>query len=241
MVGIIATQLGTYFGYVFPAVGLPPLPWPLYNGILASTIADGYSAGTVLDPATGRSVIENFAVSSDAFFMGHTLHFVNGIVFALLWGVMFREDVAKWVKNNIARGLLYGVIMTIISAGLLVPYAYVPNSGYGLFLFDGPDAVEVVSRLAPRLRDRGTRALVFTDTVEQAEAAARRLQAAGCRLRTEPARRAFLGATARRTGAAPRAPGRPEHRGGRVPSRERPRTSVREPTRRAVAVDYISR
>ena len=29
--------------------------------------------------------------------------------------------------------------MTIISAGLLVPYAYVPNSGYGLFLFDGPD------------------------------------------------------------------------------------------------------
>lgn len=33
MVGIIATQLGTYFGYVFPAIGLPVLPWPLYNGI----------------------------------------------------------------------------------------------------------------------------------------------------------------------------------------------------------------
>ena len=29
--------------------------------------------------------------------------------------------------------------MTIISAGLLVPYAYVPNQGNGLFLFDGPD------------------------------------------------------------------------------------------------------
>ena len=41
--------------------------------------------------------------------------------------------------GNILKGLLYGVIMTIISAGLLVPYAYVPNSGYGLFLFDGPD------------------------------------------------------------------------------------------------------
>ena len=32
-----------------------------------------------------------------------------------------------------------GVIMTIISAGLLVPYAYVQGNGYGLFLFDGPD------------------------------------------------------------------------------------------------------
>ncbi|MFZ9016160.1 MAG: hypothetical protein ACO23O_04115 [Ilumatobacteraceae bacterium] len=29
VVGVIATQLGTYFGYVFPALGLPVLPWPL--------------------------------------------------------------------------------------------------------------------------------------------------------------------------------------------------------------------
>ncbi|HEY5662511.1 MAG TPA: hypothetical protein VIS05_00600 [Ilumatobacter sp.] len=131
VVGVIATQLGTYFGYVFPAVGLPVLPWPLYNGILGSTIVDGYN-GAVADAA-------GFAVSSDAFFVGHSLHFVNGVVFAMLWGIMFREDVHKWVKNNLAKGLLYGVIMTIISAGLLVPYAYVPEQGYGLFLFDGPD------------------------------------------------------------------------------------------------------
>ena len=139
MTAFIATQLGTYFGYVFPAVGLPVLPWPLYNGILASSITDGFNAATVVDPATGATAIPGFAVSGDAFFMGHSLHFVNGIVFAVLWGVLFREDVAKWVKNNIARGLLYGVIMTIISAGLLVPYAYVPEQGYGFFLFEGPD------------------------------------------------------------------------------------------------------
>ena len=129
VVGIIATQLGTYFGYVFPAVGLPVLPWPLYNGILGTSIADGFNGSSV----------EGFVVSSDSFFVGHSLHFVNGIVFAMLWGIMFREDVAKFVKNNIAKGLLYGVIMTIISAGLLVPYAYVPEQGYGFFLFDGPD------------------------------------------------------------------------------------------------------
>jgi hypothetical protein len=39
--------------------------------------------------------------------------------------------------GNIAVGILYSVIMSIISAGLLVPYTYVPNQGYGLFLFWG--------------------------------------------------------------------------------------------------------
>jgi hypothetical protein len=135
LTGVIATQLGTYFGYVFPAVGLPVLPWPLYNGILGTTIGEGPEG-----PING-ALTEGFAISSDAFFTGQALHFVNGIVFAILWGVLFREDVP--IKNtfggNISKGLIYGVIMTIISAGLLVPYAYVPNQGYGLFLFDGPD------------------------------------------------------------------------------------------------------
>ena len=40
IVGVVATQLGTYFGYVFPAFGLPVLPWPLYNGILGTLAVD---------------------------------------------------------------------------------------------------------------------------------------------------------------------------------------------------------
>src|SRR5919106_2206628 len=36
LVGVIATQIGTYFGYVFPAIGLPQLPWPAFNGVLAT-------------------------------------------------------------------------------------------------------------------------------------------------------------------------------------------------------------
>jgi hypothetical protein len=131
LVGVIATQLGTYFGYVFPAFGLPVLPWPLYNGILGTSIVEGVNG----------TLVENFATSSEAFFVGQSLHFVNGIVFAILFGILFREDVP--IKNtfggNIAKGLLYSVIMSVISAGLLVPYAYVPNQGYGFFLFDGPD------------------------------------------------------------------------------------------------------
>jgi hypothetical protein len=136
LTGVIATQLGTYFGYVFPAVGLPVLPWPLYNGILGTTIGEGPDG-----PING-ALTEGFAISGESFFVGQALHFVNGIVFAILWGVLFREDVPPKTTGlgaNVSKGLLYGVIMTIISAGLLVPYAYVPNQGYGLFLFDGPD------------------------------------------------------------------------------------------------------
>jgi hypothetical protein len=39
----------------------------------------------------------------------------------------------------VAKGLIYGVVMTIISMGVLVPYAYAPKQGYGLFCFSGPD------------------------------------------------------------------------------------------------------
>ena len=137
LVGAIATQLGTYFGYVFPAVGLPTLPWPMYNGALAQGISG---------PVWGAYFDETYAITGEGatglFFSGMALHFVNGIVFAILYGVIARHSLpfsGKTNGGNISKGLLYGVIMTIISAGLLVPYAYVANQGYGLFLFDGPD------------------------------------------------------------------------------------------------------
>ena len=41
--------------------------------------------------------------------------------------------------GNVLSGLLYSVVLTIISLGVLVPYAYVPKQGYGLFAFYGPD------------------------------------------------------------------------------------------------------
>lgn len=130
VVGVIATQLGTYFGYVFEAVGLPKLPWPLYNGQLA--------AGATVMNDSGEFVWG----TASQFFVGHSLHFVNGIIFAVLFGILFREDIG-FLKNtfggNISKGLLYGVIMTVVSAGLLVPYAYVPEQGYGFFVFSGPD------------------------------------------------------------------------------------------------------
>jgi len=121
LVGVIATQLGTYFGYVFPAIGLPTLPWPLYNGLLATPVEEFGTTGS--------------------FFSGQSLHYVNGIVFAILYAVLalpmmrFRNTHG----GNVASGLLYSVVLTVISLGVLVPYAYVPKQGYGFFAFYGPD------------------------------------------------------------------------------------------------------
>jgi hypothetical protein len=121
LVGLIATQLGTYFGYVFPAIGLPTLPWPLFNGLLAAPVTEYGTTGS--------------------FFAGQSLHFVNGIVFAILYAVLARPMMPfpNTQRGNILSGLSYGLVMTIISIGLLVPYAYVPKQGYGFFSFYGPD------------------------------------------------------------------------------------------------------
>src|SRR4029077_10286251 len=102
IVGVVATQLGTYFGYVFPAFGLTVMLWPLYNGILGTAIANGVN---------GATDDQAFGVSSNAFFVWHSLHFVNGIVFAILWGIMYREDVARFFKNNVINGISYAVVM----------------------------------------------------------------------------------------------------------------------------------
>jgi hypothetical protein len=121
LVGVIATQIATYFGYVFPAIGLPTVPWPLFNGVLGAPLDD---FGT---PAS--------------YFVGQSIHFVNGVVFTILYAALalhvlpFRNTHG----GNILQGILYSVVLTIISLGVLVPYAYVPKQGFGLFTFYGPD------------------------------------------------------------------------------------------------------
>src|SRR4029453_14949262 len=115
LVGVIATQLGTYFGYVFPAFGPPTLRGPLYTGLLPPPAEDFGTTGS--------------------FFSGQSLHYVNGIVFAILYAVLALPLMrfARTHGGNVLAGLLYSVILTVISLGVLVPYAYVPKQGYGLF------------------------------------------------------------------------------------------------------------
>ena len=87
-----------------------------------------------------HAIAEEFGTAA-SFFPGQSLHYINGIVFAILYAVLalpmmrFRNTHA----GNVASGLLYSVVLTVISLGVLVPYAYVPKQGYGFFSFYGPD------------------------------------------------------------------------------------------------------
>jgi hypothetical protein len=121
VVGFIAVQLATIIGYYLKGIGLPPVPWPLYNGALFAP------AGHFGDPAS--------------FFAGQSIHMVDGVVFAVLFSIMVRSRIPlpNTRLGTIGKGMIYSTVLAIISMGFLVPYVYVPKSGYGFFSFYSPD------------------------------------------------------------------------------------------------------
>ena len=65
IIGLVATQMATIVGYYLRAIGLPQVPWPLYNGAL------GAPAGEFGSPAS--------------FFVGQSIHMVDGVVLTILF------------------------------------------------------------------------------------------------------------------------------------------------------------
>lgn len=119
--GLIACQLATIIGYYLRGIGLPQVPWPLFNGALFAP------AGDFGSPAS--------------FFAGQSIHMVDGVLFAILFVVLVRSRIPLPNTNmgNIGKGLIYSTVMAVISAGFLVPYVYAPRSGYGVFSFGTAD------------------------------------------------------------------------------------------------------
>jgi hypothetical protein len=121
LAGLIATQLATIVGYYLRGIGLPQVPWPLFNGALFAP------AGEFGSPAS--------------FFVGQSIHMVDGVLFAILFVVLVRSRIPLPNTNmgNVGKGLVYSMVMALVSAGFLVPYCYAPKSGYGFFSFESPD------------------------------------------------------------------------------------------------------
>ncbi len=119
--GIIATQMATLVGYYFIGIGLPQTPWPLFNGALVAP-ADAYGA-----------------VSS--YFAGQSIHMVDAVVFTILFAVLVhgRLPGPNTVGGDIIKGIIYGLILGLISMGFLVPYVYAPKQGFGFFSFYTPN------------------------------------------------------------------------------------------------------
>ena len=119
LAGVIATQLATIVGYFLPGIGLPSLNWPAVNGAL------------VLPAASPGA----------QFAAGAFVHTVDGVVFALLFAVLVRGrlPLADTPAGSMQKGVVYSIVLALISAGFLVPYVYFPKTGAGLFSFGYDD------------------------------------------------------------------------------------------------------
>jgi hypothetical protein len=123
--GLVAVQVMTLFAFYLKGVGLPNLAWPHFNGAALSTPGEKFG-------------------SAASFFAGQSLHMADGVTFAVLFALFFRSKpplsmVPDGEYSNLLKALGFSTLMAIISMGFLVPYVYVPKSGFGFFSFGTPD------------------------------------------------------------------------------------------------------
>ena len=138
--GLVGTQMATLVGYYFIGVGLPQLPWPLYNGVLVIFNKD----------------FSEFA-SSSTYFAGQSIHMVDGVVFTILYAATLygRLPGPDSVSGDLVKGLTFSVILGLISMGFLVPYVYAAEDRARLLQLLRPEHLEAAagdSRVAPCLR-----------------------------------------------------------------------------------------
>jgi hypothetical protein len=111
--GFMATHIATVFGIWFPAIGLPALDWPIANGF-------------VIDPK--GSIPVQFA-------LGEFIHGIDGLVFSLIFAIFLFPlfKLRNSAVGNLAKALIFSMVLATISAGFLVPYVYYPHFGAGVF------------------------------------------------------------------------------------------------------------
>jgi hypothetical protein len=117
LAGLLATHVTTMIGYYLVGIGLPELRWADFNGFFLGTIAEPIG-------------------SAGSFFGGFTLHTVDGLMFALLYAAMIRSriPIPNTTMGGIAKGVIWGLVLGLISIGFLIPYVYLRKnspSGFG--------------------------------------------------------------------------------------------------------------
>jgi len=108
--GGMATFVATIFGFWLAGVGLPQIDWPIANG----------------------SVVLGRSSAAVQFSAGEFINAIAGVVFTVLflYGLLGRSRSAG---ANLARGILFSLVLATLAAGFLVPYVYYPHIGAGIF------------------------------------------------------------------------------------------------------------
>ncbi|WP_406464989.1 hypothetical protein OH768_53630 [Streptomyces sp. NBC_01622] len=109
LAGLVATQMATIVGYFLPGVGLAKLDWNMVNG-------------AVYTP--GASPMAQFV--SGGFF-----HYLDGIVFTVLFVVAVHPRL-PWrdtAAGNLAKALVFGTALALVSLVFMTPRVYGPALG----------------------------------------------------------------------------------------------------------------
>jgi hypothetical protein len=127
--GLVAGQMATIVGYFLNAIGLPQLNWPAVNGGL---VLPGGEPGA-------------------QWFAGLFVHTVDSVVFAMLFVILVWRLIPfrNTSIGNVGRGIVYSLVLAIISAGVLVPYVYFQKVGLDPFSFGIPFPLPQPNSVAP--------------------------------------------------------------------------------------------
>jgi hypothetical protein len=109
--GIIATHVATVSGLWFAGSRLPKFDFNTLNGYLYLGLTYGFT-----HPA-------------EAFVIGGVIHYINGILWGLIFALVIHPTLGKWVKGlapmtptiNYLKGLLWGWALWIISSAAWMP------------------------------------------------------------------------------------------------------------------------
>ncbi len=121
----VSTHLATVTGYWFAGIGLTPLDFNLFNGflLLPNGTTDFYA---------GESL-------TTLFIIGGVFHYMTGISYGLVYAFLIYPllPFKATVLGNIGKGLIWGMILAVISAGWWVPILH-PAFNLGTFTTNAP-------------------------------------------------------------------------------------------------------
>ena len=110
--GVVATHIATITGFWYPAIGLPQLDWNRVNGGIYTP--------------EGDSLVR--------FISGTVYHYIDGVVFTIMYAVAIHPRL-PWrntALGNLAKGLVFGWVLTTISVSFMVPRVYFPHLDPGI-------------------------------------------------------------------------------------------------------------
>jgi hypothetical protein len=115
LAGLVATHMATIVGYFMPGIGLPQLDWNRINGAIYTPKAS----------------------SNLQFLSGGVFHYVDGIVFTVLF-VVALYPLLRWPSTavgNTFKGLAFGTLLATVSCAFMIPRVYFPHGHVGFFSY----------------------------------------------------------------------------------------------------------